>query len=306
MSLISNHQGFSLVEVVIAIVVASMILGALLSLHTASERTFAATNKVSDTKELSKLNMAQLEWLFQRWGTSTPCNDPTGSNQCTPVIDCRVNNQLAYPPPSSVCITIVGQSPCDEVTFYASLHGNGFIDRIASQTTVAAMSCRLSQAANRNCYHIKRGGPFRRDASDNNNALIFAINGLSSNDLDCINVAGNSNVTINRQVTALNGFELDAGNNQVTNMNLEGGDLLLRVPHRVRLFCQNNPNDNNQLWLYMEAFDTSNDCNADEAPAPLVPVNSFTVRNEGQGVRVTTAVRGPDNNTMTVQRFFGR
>ncbi len=306
--IISSKKGFSLVEILITIVITSIILAALSSLHIQSDLAFRQTKKFADVKEITKLSLAQMEWLFQRWGTSTPCNDPTGNNLCTPIRDCKVANQFLYPPPSSLCLTRNEGAPCDEIFFYANLYGNGFVDRLTSATTVAMMSCRLSQASGENCYHLKRGGPFRRDTNDNSNVLIFSISGLSSNSLDCINIASgqNSNGTMNRQVMAINGFELDTNNQPTQILNLEGGDLLMRVPHRVRLFCQNNPNDNNKRYLYMQAFDMSNDCNNDETPEPLVPVNSFKIQQEGQGIRVKITVRSQDDGTMTVERFFGR
>ncbi|MCX8070311.1 MAG: type II secretion system GspH family protein [Thermodesulfovibrionales bacterium] len=304
---ILNNKGISLVEILIAMVIVGIITSALLTLYMSSDKVFRQTKVIADTKETAKLSLAQLEWLFQRWGTSTPCNDPTGNNVCTVIRDCRdTNNNYAYPPPSSICITILESSPCDEVQFYANLYGNGFVDRLDSATTVAMMSCRLSDASGQNCYHIKRGGPFRRDANNNLVVLIFSINNLSSNNLDCINVTGNSNATMGRQVSILNGFELDANNQPTNTLNLDGGDLLVRVPHRVRLFCQNNPNDNNTRWLYMSAVDSATQCAANENPEPLVPVDAFQVEQQGQGIRVSVTIRGPEGRQMPIQRFFGR
>ncbi len=110
------------------------------------------------------------------------------------------------------------------------------MDRLESASTVAVMSCRLSDAESQNCYHLKRGGPFRRDATDPLNVLIFSVSNLSSNNVDCINVTGNFNVTMNRQLSILNGFELNESNQLTTTFNLEGDDLLVRVPPSDKTF----------------------------------------------------------------------
>lgn len=304
---IFNQNGISLVEILIAIAIVGIITSALITLYMTSDRVFRQTKAVADTKETAKLSLAQLEWLFQRWGTSTPCNDPSGNNICTIIRNCKdQNGNFVYPPPSSICITIEDGSPCDDVHFYGNLYGNGFVDRLDSASTVAVMSCRLSDAQSQNCYHLKRGGPFRRDATNPLNVLIFSVSNLSSNNVDCINVTGNSNVTMNRQLSILNGFELNEINQPVNTLNLEGGDLLMRVPHRIRLFCQANPNDNDNQWLYMSAVDTATQCGADETAEALVPVNTFQVETQGQGIRVSLTIRGPDGRQMSVQRFFGR
>ncbi|HIJ59494.1 MAG TPA: type II secretion system protein [Nitrospirae bacterium] len=302
-----SEVGLSLVEMLVAIAITSIITTALLGLYLSSDKVFRQTKVIADTKETAKLSLAQLEWLFQRWGTSTPCNDPEGNNICTIIRNCKdLNGNFQYPPPSSICITIEDSNPCDEVYFYANLYGNGFVDRLDSATTVAVMSCRLSDTNVQNCYHIKRGGKFRRDANNTQNVLVFSINNLSSNNLDCINATGNSNGLMSRQLNILNGFELDQNNQLTQTLNFDGGDLLVRVPHRVKLFCQSNPNDNNKQWLYMSATDTSLQCNANEDPSPLVPVDSFQVQQQFQGILVSVTIRGPEGRLMQVQRFFGR
>lgn len=302
-----DRKGLALVEILIGLVVTIIVVGVIVSVYITSDKVFRQNKSISDVKEITKLGMEQLEWLFQRWGTSTPCNDPTiGGSECTPIRDCRVAGNFTYPPPSSMCITIDEGNPCDEIILHANLYGNGYIDRLSSPSTAAVMSCRLSEETGRNCYHLKRGGLFIRDAQDDHIALIFLIGGLSSDGLDCVNVSGNSNGSLNRQVTALNGNVRDSANQLTTTFNIEGGDLLIRVPHRLRLFCQSNPQDNNSLWLYMEATDMSSSCNAHEPPIPLNAVNSFKAEQQGQGVFITMQLRGPDNKTMNVQRFFGR
>ncbi|MEM1973818.1 MAG: prepilin-type cleavage/methylation domain-containing protein [Thermoplasmata archaeon] len=312
---LKSTEGISLAEIMIAILVSIIILGTITSLYITSNRVFLQTKAVADVKDTAKQGMAGLEWIMQRWGTSTPCNDPSGNNNCLEIRDCRrclnppTCNQFGdhiYPPPSSMCITITDGNPCDEVVFYGNLYGNGFVERISGPTSVALVSCRLSSATADNCYHIKRGGLFIRNMQDNNVALFFSLSSLSANNLDCIQLTGASNATASRTVTALNGYVPDANNVPTEFFRLEGGDLLLRVPHRIKLFCQDNPQDGNRRWLYMEATDMAENCNNNETAQPLIPVNSFNIEQVSNGVRITMEVRGTDGRTVTVQRYFGR
>ena len=105
---------------------------------------------------------------------------------------------------------------------------------------------------------------------------------------------------------ALNGQLIDDAGNFTTNYAFEGGEIIFRVPHRVRLFCQNNSADQNRQWLYMEATDMATVCNADEPAQPLIPVNSFNIIKQGEGVVVTMQARGTGGKTMNFQRYFGR
>src|SRR5690606_5433143 len=121
-----RNGGFNLVELIIVLLMSTLILAAMTSIFTTSGSVFQKTKNISDVKEISKGGMAQLEWLFQRWGTATPCNNPDTA-LCTKVQDCRVNAAYPYPPPGTVCITILDDSntdPCDEVQFYANLYGS--------------------------------------------------------------------------------------------------------------------------------------------------------------------------------------
>lgn len=301
-----SKKGLSLAEVLIAVSVSIIILGGITSLYLTSNREFLRVKALADTKETTKQTIAGIEWIMERWGTSTPCNDPDGNNNCLVVRDCRLNGEYVYPPPSSLCITINNSSPCDELIFYGSLYGNGFVERIAAQDSVAMVSCRLSSSNQHNCYHIKRGGMFIRDIQNNNTALIFKISNLSASNVDCIEFEGSSNVTAHRRVTALNGAVAGPDNISTQFMNLEGGDMLLRVPHRIRIFCQANPNDNNRRWLYMEATDMASNCSSNEPAQPLAPVDNFEVEQVLNGIRITMTVRGDEGRTINIQRFFGR
>ena len=295
-------KGFTLAELLIAIAISSLMIAVMASLFMTSSRVFNRIKTISDVKENARLGIMQLEWLFQRWGTSTPCAD---ASICTQVVSCgNPPNDFDYPPNSSLCITIQDGDPCDEVWFYGNLYGLGFIDRLISPDRVAVMSCRLSDNPSVNCYHIKRGGlwaPYDWDYSTYPEPPIVRIRGLDDNNADCVYVSGTSNTEMDREVEILNG--LYYGSNK---FKLDGGDLLLRVPHRIHLYCRPNPRDNNRLWLYMEATDMAEDCNRNEPPQPLVPVEEFHVQNIGNAIRVQVTYRSEDGETFTIERVYGR
>lgn len=165
-----NDKGFNLVELMIVLFMSTLILTAMASIFTTSGNVFNKIKNISDVKEISKGGMAQLEWLFQRWGTSTPC-DNADTALCTKLQDCRVNGAYLYPPPAMVCMTILEDSnaePCYEAHFYANLYGSGFV-RTPSAANLSAMkikSCRLSGVSRQNCYHLKKGARFLADQQD--------------------------------------------------------------------------------------------------------------------------------------------
>ncbi len=308
--LLHDNRGLTLAEIMVAIAVSIIVLGAITSLYITTDRVFKRTKDTSDVKEIAKVGMAQLEWLMQRWGTSTPCSNQDPS-QCTLITSCNSGGgSFTYPPPSSLCITINENNPCDEIHFYANLYGNGFIHlpTIEQPILMNVKSCRLSNVQRQNCYHIKRGAKFISDKENPNiyKPLIFSISGLSSNNLVCTDGTLEPNATISPTAIILNGFLRDENGNLTDIYSFEGGEIIMRVPHRIRLFCTQNSQDNNNLWLYMEAKDMATDCNDNEPPQPIIPVNSFKAQIVSQGIRIDMEVRGLNGQIFPLTRFFGR
>lgn len=301
-----SEKGFTLIELLIALFISSLILTAIVSLYITSIRTFQSVKDVSDVKEIGKSGMAQMEWLFQRWGTSTPTATNNASSMSVAVSCQDGSGNYTYPPPSMVCMTITSGSPCDEAQFYANLSGNGFvhIPTLANSSVMNIRSCRLSTSNTQNCYHIKMGALFLRTTA--NVPVIFSLSNLSSNNIDCADGTTVTNATVSANATALNGNLLDPLGNLTTTYTFEGGEILLRVPHRIRLYCQANASDRNQNWLYMQTQDMAPDCNDNEQGIPLIPVNSFRIRTQGEGVVVNMQVRGTEGRTMNMERYFAR
>lgn len=298
-------RGITLTELLVSIIVSSIIMTAIVALLFTSERSFKKTKNVMDAKEAAVAGMAQLEWLFQRWGTSTPCSSSGAT--CLSNVDCRVGGSFVYPPPSSMCITIDEGNPCDRIAFYANLYGNGFVALVRGENSVDVVSCRLNSSSSQNCYHLIRSvNPVLTDTGE---VARFSVSGLSPNNVGCYDPDMSPNASMDRRLSVLNGT-IDGSSVFV----LEGGDMLLRVPHRVELFCQQNPSDNNRLWLYMRLTDMAPECNANEPPQPIAPVESFQAERLTTGVGVYLRIvfknskepSDPEYQTFPVERYFGR
>lgn len=303
-------KGFTVLELLVAVMVSIIVLASIAGIYIISNRAFGVHRELSLLKESTKEGIYALEWFFQRWGVGVPCINPQNPALCAQVQQGTDPN--VYPPPSALYIVRRQGNPCDEIVFYGSLGGMGFVDAIRGEDRVTVMSCRLAQNTRHNCYYIWRGARIfvNQDPGAGNldMPLIFTISGLSQDNLDCINVNDRSNAVMNLQAVAQNGrLETFVGNNRVfTNiLNLESGDLLIRVPHRIRIFCQPNPTDNNNIWLYAEATDMSPQCNSNEPAMPLVRVNAFRTQIVDNGLLVTLQVT-EEGRTLTIQRFYGR
>lgn len=304
-----KNKGLTVTELLVAIVISTIILIAMGFLYSTSNKVFGQTEGIQNAKDYIDNGMMQLEWFFDRWGAGVPCNDPTGNNNCTVVRDCETNGSFQFPPPSSICITYQQNSTypsCDDIYFYGTMGGDGFVSRVSSPSTVDIMSCRLSDAQNNNCYLIKRGGIWFRDYQNQNNVLFFQISGLSENNLDCINSSGLSNANMSRTVTALNG-QVYINNGPTSTPQLQNGDFLIRAPSLIHLYCQTNPQDG-KLWLYAQTTDQS-PCENNKGPYALMPINSFKVINNPYTdgyVKVQITFRGKDGKLITMDRIFGR
>ncbi|GAB6077801.1 PilW family protein [Hydrogenobaculum acidophilum] len=309
MIIIVDKKGLTITELLVAIVISAIILVAMGFLYSTSNKVFANTEAIQNAKNYIDSGMTQLEWFFDRWGAGVPCNDPTGNNDCTVVVPCQENGNFVFPPPSSICISYQQNTQypqCDDVYFYGTMGGEGFVSRVSSPSTVAVLSCRLTTQSDNNCYLVKRGGIWFRDYQNQNTVLFFQIANLSQNNLDCINTTGLSNANMSRTVTALNG-KVQTNNGATATPQLQNGDLLIRAPSLIHLYCQTNPQDG-KLWLYAQTTDQS-PCGNDKGPYALMPVNSFQVINnpyQDGYVKLQISYRGKNNTVITTQRIFGR
>lgn len=305
------RRGFTILELLVAVVISLIILASVVGIYVVANRGFALNRELSLLKESTKEGIYALDWFFQRWGVGVPCINNADPANCARVQAGTDPN--VYPPPSALFIVRRAGTPCDEVTFYGSLGGMAFVDSVLGTDRVSIMSCRLNAGAQQNCYHIWRGARVFTDFNNQNNPLIFTITNLSRDNLDCSRETQRTNATMGLVATARNGqLETWVGNTRVLTdrLNLEPGDLLVRVPHRIRIYCDVNPQDNNNLWIYVQTTDMSRDCNQNERPFPLVRVDRFTTQVADNGLLVDLTVRedlgGGRFRTLNIQRFYGR
>jgi len=271
-----KKRGFTLIEMLIVILIGVLIIGVMVGLYIAHQRVQGPIKMTSDITEIQRAGIAQLEWIFSRWGTGTPCNDPTGANICTRIRPCDINGDFSYPPPSSLCVSIRSGSPCGEMWFYANLEGVGIISNVY-RDEVRLVSCRLRTTENNNCFHIMRYGRFFRDATNDTIALIFRLTGLSPQNAECLDARylnpAEYNAIASRTATIYNGNVTNQQGQLQNWLLLEGGDIVIRVPKRVRLYC--DPGPDNRLWLKMDLTDMAEDCVVNEPSINISPVESF-------------------------------
>lgn len=276
-------KGFTLIEMLIVILIGMLIIGVLVGLYVAHQKIQVPTKMISDISEIQRAGITQLEWIFSRWGTGTPCNDPTGANICTRIRPCDINGNFHfYPPPSSLCISIRSGDPCSEVWLYGNLEGIGIASNVY-RDRIRLISCRLSTEGNKNCFHIMRHGRFFRDANNQSKVLIFGLSELNRQNAECLDPSyldpSFYNAEANRISTIYNGFIQNQAGNLQNFLLLEGGDIIIRVPKLIRLYCNTNPNEG-RLWLYMDLTynfsDIPQNCLINET-IEISPVENFRV-----------------------------
>lgn len=287
-------KGFTLIEMLIVILIGVLVIGVLVGLYIAHQRAQGPIKMTSDIVEIQRAGIAQLEWIFSRWGTGTPCNDPTGANICTRIRPCdienvcnienlsrdcsstTVSNTPCYPPPSSLCVSVKSGNPCGEIWFYANFEGIGIISDVY-RDMVRLVSCRLKTETRSNCFHIMRYGRFFRDATNDTKALIFGLSSLTPQDAECLDERylnpAEYNAQASRTTTIYNGYIRNQQGNLQSWLNLEGGDIVIRVPKLVHLYCENGRDG--RLWLRMDLCDMAGNCTANEYGIDISPVESF-------------------------------
>lgn len=303
-------NGFSLIELLIGLAVSILIVGAIMLIYLQANKSFKVQKNISQKKEDIKINIIALDWFLQRWGVGVACINQNDPSACAKVLVDKniLENNITYPPKSALYAVINPTDNCDELIFFGSMGGMGFITALRGVSTVAAVSCRLNQNNRQNCYHIWRGARvFVDEENQNNKPLIFSIQNLSKSNIDCI-TSSDENVTLDITATAKNGkLKIYQGSSQIftDKLTLEGGDLLIRVPHRIRLYCNQNERDDNKLWLYAAVTDMAENCRKEEPPRPLFRVDSFKVTDTDNGLLIKISVN-ENNGSYTVERFYGR
>ncbi len=297
-----NEKGFSLIELLIVTVIGVFIMEAGYLLYAGSTKLFKDVKTISDNVQTEVPTVEQIGRYFDRWGVNVL--SVTGS-------DCST-----YPPSDPKCITKTAQTglasgvACDEVTFWGNLYGTGFI-KDASGTTADLVSCRLSNDSQQNCYYLWSGGAIVNDVSGGN-TVTLALSGLNPNNADCSGLSSSvtANASANKQLNPTSGAS--------PSKTVNSGDILMRAPHKIRLYCAANGKDASQNWLYADLTDTAGDCGATLTSLPVAPVNRFQVALLTDASGFTTAAQvdatfrsqsqtySRKSETQAVKKVFGR
>ncbi|MEJ5339479.1 MAG: prepilin-type N-terminal cleavage/methylation domain-containing protein [Aquificaceae bacterium] len=274
-----KNRGISLVELLVAIVVATIILGAVASMFIGSNRAFRGNRDVSEMSEDVRNAITTLEFLFSRWGAGVPCpgNTTDQNNVCNinPNLIPPCNNQ--YPPQDPMCMDIAGSS----VTFYANLYGIGFV-RAVSGNNATVISCRLNTGANQNCYYVWHNARIKPGYDNNGRPVVVSLGG-SLNQPDCM--------------TGMNTVSIPA--NLGNNVNLGAGDYITRVPHRITIRMDGD-------WLVMDRVDMAGNCTDNENAVRIGRVQNFSVQAQGRSVRVDATFLSADGRQYQITRYYGR
>jgi prepilin-type N-terminal cleavage/methylation domain-containing protein len=293
-------NGFSLIELLIVTVIGLFILEAAYLLYSGSAKLFKDVKTTSDNIQTKVPAMELVSRFFDRWGMGVYTS---GTANCD-----------TYPPSDMKCITVTTGTPCDEVSFWGSFHGTGFVTSV-SGTTAAIVSCRLSKTSTNNCHYLWRNDVLQNTLSGSNVIHLALNNNLSVNNADCSELTSGSPVNATVEST------LDPWSGAVTK-TVQAGDVIHRAPHKLRLYCALNSTDSNQRWLYLDLADTASECNSAETASPIAPVDAFKVDllpascNATTGgcraAKITLTLRSQAKNyagsykTETVEKIFGR
>ncbi|MGC9121312.1 MAG: PilW family protein [Sulfurihydrogenibium sp.] len=295
-----KNKGFTLTELLIAIVVASITLLAITSLFMVGNRVVNKVKPVSETMEEAQSGLATLDFLMSRWGVGFPC---TNCNVTIPSECPDYDTFPSKPNPSNygnnpLCVTIKQDNNGNsEVYFFASLGGSGFVisvDNNNNNKQANLISCRLSDRDTNNCYYRFRNG----------NLLDFIqLKSLSSDNADCSKLENlsQSNATASADVDVLYPGDFTASSGRLAE-----GDFIVRAPHFIKLYVNNG-------WLRMYKKDIY-PCNAnrnnnnEENAVNIAKVTRFVAEKVGMGVKFTITFQSQTDpsKTFTVEKYYSR
>lgn len=283
-----KHEGFTIIELLIVLVLCAIILMAAFGLYLASDKIFSKTRPISDVLEEARGAIVTLDFIFSRWGTGVPCtnNDCNIGNSLTPCIN--------YPPSDPLCMKCNNgdfNSGCSDVEFYASLHGLGFVVSV-NGTQANLISCRLSTDTNDNYYYIWQG---EKVANYNGSGLppVYRLSQLNPNNQDCIkNFSGG----FNAQSSAL-------ANGTLTSYTLQPGDIIIRVPHKIRLYVKSTSDG---YWLYLNKTDMATGESEENAITKLKDSGSFKVYAQGHALKIKLEFQSQSTpeKVLKIERYF--
>jgi len=291
---LKKQKGFTIIELLVVIVLCIILLMAVLGVYLVSDKVFKKTRPVSDVLEEMRSAIATLDFVFSRWGVGVPCIN----NNCTigsSIPPCTDDYPPSYNPLCIKCNSGDPSSGCSDVEFYASLSGSGFVVS-GNETQVNLISCRLSTDTNDNFYYIWQG-----DKVVNYNGSgfppVYKLSELDHNNQDCIkNFSGNPNAQASALVVEY-----------ITNSTytLQPGDIIMRVPHKVRLYAKSTSDG---YWLYLNKTDMATNENEERMLAKLKGSDSFKVYAQGHTLKIEMEFQSQSKpeKVLKIERYFAR
>lgn len=292
----TKQKGFTMVEILIVIILCAIIAMAALGLYLASDKVFKKMKATSDVLEEMRSAMATLDFVFSRWGVGVPCKN----NNCTigsSITPC----DATYPPSDPLCVKCNSgdlNSGCSDIEFYASLYGYGFVVDVKG-TQADLISCRLSTDNDNNYYYIWQGEVVI-DYNGTGLPPVYELSNLTPNNIDCIeNFTGSANAQCNATIIR----KID----NATKI-LQPGDIIIRVPHKVRLYVDSKSNDNG-YWLYLEKTDMATYENSTTKVAKVKDLNSFKVyyaQGHTLKLEIEFQSQSKPEKVLKIERYFAR
>ncbi|MGC9033571.1 MAG: PilW family protein [Thermosulfidibacteraceae bacterium] len=262
-----KNRGFTLLELLIAMLVALLVLGAIGVLYVVSSRSYIRIKDIGMLTEDVRDAVTTLEFLFSRWGVGVPC----ANNYCDISSIITIPPCDSYPPTVPICMSIGN----NQISFYGSLHGVGII---VDNSTMTAVSCRLKLDEP---YYLLYGGSFFWN-STSNTPISCSIESISENNKDCFDGPDKSQVTL----------RLDCNN--ITN--IPNGTVLIRVPHRIDLYVDGGVLNVGMVDMYSRSLYT----------VSLGNVTSFDIKPIGRAVEVSITFVSRNGREFKYERIFGR
>jgi len=293
----TKQKGFTMVEILIVIILCAIIAMAALGLYLASDKVFKKMKATSDVLEEMRSAMATLDFVFSRWGVGVPCKN----NNCTigsSITPC----DATYPPSDPLCVKCNSgdlNSGCSDIEFYANLYGYGFVVNV-NGTQTDLISCRLSTDKEDNYYYIWQGEKVV-NYNGSGSPPIYKLSKLIPHNQDCIeNYTGSPNAKSSTSVIQ--------ADNATSTYTLQPGDIIIRVPHKVRLYVDSKSNDNG-YWLYLEKTDMATYENSTTKVAKVKDLNSFKVyyaQGHTLKLEIEFQSQSKPEKVLKIERYFAR
>ena len=287
---LKKQKGFTMIEVLVVIVLCTIIIMAALGLYFASDKIFKKTRPVSDVLEEMRGAITTLDFIFSRWGVGVPCYN----NNCN--IGTNITTCTSYPPSDPLCMKCNSgdfSSGCSDIEFYGNLEGYGFVVNV-NGTQANLISCRLSTDTNDNYYYIWQGEKIA-NYNGSGSPPIYKLSELNPNNQDCIkNFIGISNAQSSALV-----------NGTASIYTLQPGDIIIRVPHKVRLYAKSTSDG---YWLYLNKTDMATGTNEESMLAKLKDLDSFKVYAQGHTLKIEMEFQSQSTpeKVLKIERYFAR